>query len=144
MFNNLKLFRTYIDGSKKNEKKAINNLDEELINNIDNLFLWMRLEKLMIKQRNDVLHFLWSWKVILKNLTFFLISLSFLLTLFSSSKYVVFSPIIMSLFSVIAHKIITVRIDVWFNSCVLITSYVHDFINNPEKLKELRNEQTTT
>lgn len=143
MFNNLKLFRTYIDGSKKNEKKAINNLDEELINNIDNLFLWMRLEKLMIKQRNDVLHVLWSWKVILKNLTFFLISLSFLLTLFSSSKYVVFSPIIMSLFSVIAHKIITVRIDVWFNSCVLITSYVHDFINNPEKLKELRNEQTT-
>lgn len=143
MFNNLKLFRTYIDGSKKNEKKAINNLDEELINNIDNLFLWMRLEKLMIKQRNDVLHVLWGWKVILKNLTFFLISLSFLLTLFSSSKYVVFSPIIMSLFSVIAHKIITVRIDVWFNSCVLITSYVHDFINNPEKLKELRNEQTT-
>lgn len=75
-FNKLKFFRTYIGGSKKNEKKFFEKIEGTMEDNSD--CDWFVFRRMLYVQYYDILNVIFSWKILLKKLKYIFIVIGFL------------------------------------------------------------------
>lgn len=103
-FNNFKFFRTYIGGSKKDEKKLFFNVQGTENDNSD--CDWLEFRKMLIIYWDDILNVLITWEYFTKKISIGLLILSIALFNF---KYISLIIFITSLLTALINHIIKKR-----------------------------------
>jgi hypothetical protein len=74
-YDSLKLFRTYIGGSKKKELQLFQDTQDSEIK-------WFEFRRLVITQFEDIIHVRYSWMIFTKRLSYLLLTLALVLLSF--------------------------------------------------------------
>jgi hypothetical protein len=104
-YKKLKYFRTYINGSKKNEDYAFlkTQYDENGCEKDENNIDWLEFRKLLISSYEDIIHVNFSRKIITEYLSYLFLSISPIL-LFQNQLLLSLIPLLIFIILFITHK----------------------------------------
>jgi hypothetical protein len=123
-FDKLKLVRTYKGGNKKEEIKIFNEIQLDYENNTNLIFQY---KSMLLDYINDILHVMFSWKIITEIISYFLLALSIItLEYFTPSIILCFLSIIFFGTSKILNEMLKTKLKVYDTAINILKQEIYN------------------
>lgn len=123
-FNKLKFNRTYLGDNKNEEIKIFNDIQDRYETNINLIFEY---KTMLINYIKDILHVMFSWKIITEIISYLLLTLSIItLEYFMPSIILCFSSIIFFCTSKILNEILKKKLKIYDTAINILKQEIYN------------------